>query len=46
MGIGYGYTCTNCGYEIELMEGQGFIIRNWTVREYPEDENFNFHYRT
>ena len=46
MGTGYGFTCSNCGYEKELMEGQGFIIRNWSVREYLEDENFNFYYKT
>jgi len=46
MGTGYGFTCTNCSYEEELMEGQGFIIRNWSVKEYLEDSHFNFHYQT
>jgi Zn finger protein HypA/HybF involved in hydrogenase expression len=46
MGTGYRFTCSNCGYEKELMEGQGFIIRNWSVKEYLEDETFNFHYKT
>ena len=46
MGTSYGFTCSHCGYEKELMEGQGFIIRNWSVREYLEDNTFNFHYKT
>jgi len=46
MGTGYGFTCSHCGNEEELMEGQGFIIRNWSVREYLKEGNFNFHYKT
>lgn len=46
MGTSYGFTCSNCGYEQELMEGQGFIIRNWSVWEYLKEESFNFHYKT
>jgi len=36
MGKGYPFTCSNCGYEKELMKDQGFIIRNWSVREYQK----------
>lgn len=46
MGKGYGFACTNCGYKKDLMEGQGFVIRNWSVKEYLEDTHFNFHYKT
>ena len=46
MGTGYGFTCSNCGYEKELIEGQGFIIRNWSVSEYLEDNKFSFHHMT
>lgn len=46
MGTGYGVTCTNCGYEKELMESQGFLLHDQTVKEYLEDPSFNCHSKT
>jgi len=46
MGTGYGFTCSNCGYEKELMEGQGFAVRDQFIKEYLEDPSFNFHPKT
>ena len=46
MGTGYGFTCTNCGYEKEFLEGQGFAVHDQTVKEYLKDLAFSFHPKT
>jgi hypothetical protein len=46
MGIGYGFTCSHCGYETKLMEGQGFRVHDQFIKEYLEDPSFRFHPNT
>ncbi len=46
MGQGYGFRCSNCGYEDNLLEGQGFMLHGMAVADYLNDRFLKFHAST
>lgn len=43
---GYGFKCSQCGYQEDLLEGQGFMMHGLTVEQYLDHPFMKFHHST
>ena len=43
MGQGYGFKCSQCGHEEDILEGQGFMVHGLTLKEYLNHPFMKFH---
>jgi|SRR6056297_1471109 len=46
MGSGYMLTCSNCGYEEELMEGRGFLLHEYDLKDFLRERPLPLHHFT